>query len=220
MVSSSPPTSKFFQTTHPHKDHTRDAHGNAHLVTTSTAFVFMEDNDDAHFTIGSMSIPVVKGSLVRFNGAHSHHTIINSGSVEMLGPFEGGWLSAVGWAATPDFETESPTDVLSSTSSKSGKASSSNGTSSPTATKSSKSKAAKLFKGKASGSRSSTTSSESSADNTNTDGAVDVATTIEETADEDLPKVLLEAHDFDLTSMSMLPNRRELNRNRRRRVIL
>ena len=90
------PTSKFFQTTHPHKDHTRDAHGNAHLVTTSTAFVFMEDNDDAHFTIGSMSIPVVKGSLVRFNGARSHHTIINSGSVEMLGPFEGGWLSAVG----------------------------------------------------------------------------------------------------------------------------
>ena len=185
----------------------------------------MEDNDDAHFTIGSMSIPVVKGSLVRFNGARSHHTIINFGSVEMLGPFEGGWLQSVGAiSATPDFETESPTDVLSSTSSKSGKASSSKsssgGTSSPTATKSSKSKAAKLFKGKASGSRSSTTSSESSADNTNTDGAVDVATTIEETADEDLPKVLLEAHDFDLTSMSMLPNRRELNRNRRRRVIL
>ena len=95
------PTSKFFQTTHPHKDHTRDAHGNAHLVTTSTAFVFMEDNDDAHFTIGSMSIPVVKGSLVRFNGALSHHTIINFGSVEMLGPFEGGWLSAVG-VVTPN----------------------------------------------------------------------------------------------------------------------
>ena len=26
------PTSKFFQTTRPHKDHTRDAHGNYHLL--------------------------------------------------------------------------------------------------------------------------------------------------------------------------------------------
>ena len=137
----------------PHTDCYRDSHGNVHLVTTSTAFVFMEDNDDAYFTVGGMSVPVVKGSLVRFNGARSHHTIINSGSVELLGPFEGGWLQSVGgYGVTPDFETESPTDVLSSTSSKSGKASSSKsssgGTSSPTATKSSKSKASKLFKGR------------------------------------------------------------------------
>ena len=76
----------------------------------------MEDNDDAHFTIGSMSIPVVKGSLVRFNGARSHHTIINSGSVEMLGPFEGGWLSAVcvlePETASPTPKTQGPVSVI------------------------------------------------------------------------------------------------------------
>ena len=153
-----------------------------------------------------MSVPVVKGSLVRFNGARSHHTIINSGSVELLGPFEGGWLQSVWGAyygATPDFETESPTDVLSSTSSKSGKASSSKsssgGTSSPTATKSSKSKAAKLFKGKASSSK---TSTDTSADDI-VSGETGIAS-IEETTKEDLPNIVsLEAHDLDLTSMSM-----------------
>ena len=107
-----------------------------------------------------------------------------------------------GWTTTPDFETESPTDVLSSTSSKSGKASSSKsssgGTSSPTATKSSKSKAAKLFKGKASSSK---TSTDTSADDVS--GETGTANT-EENTKEDLPNtVSLEAHDFDLTSMSM-----------------
>ena len=167
----------------------------------------MEDNDDAHFTVGSMSVPVVKGSLVRFNGALSHHTIINFGSIELLGPFEGGWLQPVGaiTSAPPDFETESPTDVLSSTSSKSGKVSSSkssNGrTSSPTATKSSKSKAAKLFKGKASGRRSSKTSTDTSADDVS--GETGTAN-IEETTKEDLSTTVpLDAHDFDLASMSM-----------------
>ena len=46
-----------------------DEHGKYHLSTSPTIFVFMEDNDDAYFYGPHMSIPVKKGSLIRFNGA-------------------------------------------------------------------------------------------------------------------------------------------------------
>jgi hypothetical protein len=50
------------------------------------AFVFLNTNQDAHFVHDDVSVPVVEGTLVHFNGAIPHHTIVNSGVVQLLGP--------------------------------------------------------------------------------------------------------------------------------------
>ena len=96
-------TTTIVDTTEPHIDHVRDADGTSHPVTTSTAFIVLNNNNNARFSFNGMSIPVMRGSLVRFNGGdHKHHTIIESGSVDLLGPFEGESLRRVGISDSGD----------------------------------------------------------------------------------------------------------------------
>ena len=89
-------TTKIQKTTQPHTDYYTDAQGIVRPAEKDTVFVFMNDNPDAYFHYGETSVPIKKGSLVRFNGLQPHNTVIGSGTVELLGPFEGDWLSALG----------------------------------------------------------------------------------------------------------------------------
>jgi hypothetical protein len=50
------------------------------------AFVFLNTNPNAHFIHDNVSVPVVEGTLVHFNGAVPHQTIVNAGVVRLLGP--------------------------------------------------------------------------------------------------------------------------------------
>jgi hypothetical protein len=60
------------------------------------AFVLLNTNKDAFFDHGDMSIPILEGSLVHFDGGTPHNTVINSGVVSMIGPFEVRGLKSVG----------------------------------------------------------------------------------------------------------------------------
>ena len=51
-------------------------------------FVLLNTNKDAYFQHGDTSVPIKEGSLVHFNGRVPHNTVIKSGTVEMIGPFE------------------------------------------------------------------------------------------------------------------------------------
>jgi len=87
-------TTKIQKTTQRHTDYYTDAQGVVRPAEKDVAFVFMNDNPAAYFEYnGELSVPVIKGSLVRFNGLQLHNTVIESGTVELLGPFEGDWLS-------------------------------------------------------------------------------------------------------------------------------
>ena len=47
----------------------------------------LNDNSNAYFSHGNISIPIQAGRLVTFNGKIPHQTVINSGRVNLLGPF-------------------------------------------------------------------------------------------------------------------------------------
>jgi hypothetical protein len=51
-------------------------------------FVFLNDNEDAFFKHGEEQVPVVAGNLVTFPGDVPHSTIVNSGEVYLLDPFD------------------------------------------------------------------------------------------------------------------------------------
>ena len=88
-------THLYTETTPVHRDHyPADKDGKRLPVREDreVAFVFLNSNPDAYFQHGDMSVPVVKGSLVYFNGRVAHNTVVNSGVVHLLGPFEVGPL--------------------------------------------------------------------------------------------------------------------------------
>ena len=91
-------TTVITRTTSMHRDYSRDINGKRQLVTTPTSIIFMNNNPDAYLNLDEegMSIPIIKGSLVKFDGSKLHHTIINDGIVQLVGPFEGNRLSPVG----------------------------------------------------------------------------------------------------------------------------
>ena len=104
----------------------------------STVFIFMNDNDNAHFNYDGKIVPITKGSLVQFNGKRIHNTVVEKGHVILLGPFEGKYLGRMlfCFSGTPPTKeplpTESPTDPLIP--SKAGKISKSSKTAGPTDT--------------------------------------------------------------------------------------
>lgn len=89
-------THLFTETTPVHRDqYPADKDGKQSPVREDreVAFVFLNSNSDAYFQHGdNMSVPVVEGSLVHFNGRVAHNTVVNSGAVYMLGSFEVGPL--------------------------------------------------------------------------------------------------------------------------------
>jgi hypothetical protein len=66
------------------------------------AFVVLNTNPDAYFVHGDVSVPIVKGSLVHFIGGILHNIIVNSGSVQLLGPFDAKRFTSVGPAPEPN----------------------------------------------------------------------------------------------------------------------
>lgn len=93
------------------------------------AFVFLNDNPDASFRHGEVEIPVEEGRLVYFNGNVIHNTVVENGSVHLLGPFNLRNLKdRVGF--TGPKPTSSPTTAPKST-----KASSQKSTKAPKSTK-------------------------------------------------------------------------------------
>jgi hypothetical protein len=51
-------------------------------------YVFMNDNPDAYFQHGDVSLPVKEGTFISFRGDIPHNTIVNKGTVTLLGPME------------------------------------------------------------------------------------------------------------------------------------
>ncbi|KAL3928963.1 MAG: hypothetical protein SGARI_004887, partial [Bacillariaceae sp.] len=50
-------------------------------------FVFLNSNPNATFYHGSVPVPIEKGNLVLFHGSVPHQTVVQSGHVNLLGPF-------------------------------------------------------------------------------------------------------------------------------------
>ena len=62
----------------------------------NVAFIPLNSNPDAYFQQGGMSVPIVKNSLIQFKGNEPHNTVVKSGVVNMLGPFQVGPFGASG----------------------------------------------------------------------------------------------------------------------------
>jgi hypothetical protein len=71
------------------------------------AFLMLNTNDDAYFSHGESSVPVKEGTIVTFPGNVVHQTVIHSGSVKFLGPFEVFGMQSVGSQQLPP-PTQSP----------------------------------------------------------------------------------------------------------------
>lgn len=72
-------------------------------------FVFLNTNPDAHFVHGESTVPIVEGRMVLFDGSIPHNTIVNSGSVKLLGPFDAKDFRAVGATTAPSTKPSAPT---------------------------------------------------------------------------------------------------------------
>ena len=104
-------------------DATTDKHVDSYLVPDGErrlvendkrmAFVFLNTNQDAHFVHDDVSVPVVEGTLVHFNGAIPHHTIVNSGVVRLLGPIYSNEFTATVGETSEALPTKAPTKAKS-----------------------------------------------------------------------------------------------------------
>jgi hypothetical protein len=96
---------------HKHVDHhppSADGRRGRPLDDERVAFVLLNTNKDAFFDHGDMSIPILQGSLVHFDGGTPHNTVINSGVVSMIGPFEVRGLKSVGMMSFGCFDPDHP----------------------------------------------------------------------------------------------------------------
>jgi len=75
------------ETSQVHTDH-HEASGQLVGEDTEIGFVILNSNPDAFFKFGETEIPIVKNTLVHFKGRYPHNTVINSGEVKLLGPFQ------------------------------------------------------------------------------------------------------------------------------------
>ena len=69
-----------------HQDHKHDE--TRTLVEDEVGFVALNTNEDAYFDHPDMKVPIREGAFIRFNGSDPHRTIVNKGSVHLLGPFD------------------------------------------------------------------------------------------------------------------------------------
>ena len=77
-------TSLIDRSTHEHVDH----YSNGEKVHEDVGFVFLNSNPDAHFQHGKDTVPIKAGNLVTFKGDVTHNTVVKSGQVHLLGPFD------------------------------------------------------------------------------------------------------------------------------------
>jgi len=76
------------------------------------AFVMMNDNPDAYFEHGDTKVPVLKDTMVKFPGNVPHRTVIGSGIVRLLGPFDVMGLQGVGLAAEIEGSPQNTRELL------------------------------------------------------------------------------------------------------------
>ena len=92
-------TSIIHKTTPIHQDHYWNEDGShGDMVKEQVIFMFLNTNDKAMFVVqeGQQQIPVIKGNLVTFSGDMEHNTVVMSGEVKLLGPFDHETLEIVG----------------------------------------------------------------------------------------------------------------------------
>jgi len=77
-----------------HQDHKHDQA--ATLVEDEVGFVALNTNEDAYFDHPDMKVPIREGAFIRFKGSDPHRTVVNKGSVHLLGPFDLQSLGKVG----------------------------------------------------------------------------------------------------------------------------
>jgi len=77
-------TSLIDRSTDEHVDHYSDGE----KVHEDVGFVFLNSNPNAHFQHGKETIPIKAGNLVTFKGDVTHNTVVKSGQVHLLGPFD------------------------------------------------------------------------------------------------------------------------------------
>ncbi len=87
-------TKRFTETTQLHRDSYTNEQGLRQGVGESdngmVGFIFRNTNEDAHFETdddGGFCFPVREGTFMSFDGSKPHQTIVNSGHVELIGPF-------------------------------------------------------------------------------------------------------------------------------------
>ncbi len=68
-----------------HKDRN---HEDFMLVEEEVGFVALNTNNDAYFDHPDMKVPIREGAFIRFKGSDPHRTVVNKGSVHLLGPFD------------------------------------------------------------------------------------------------------------------------------------
>jgi hypothetical protein len=92
---------------HHHHHHHQVVDDHQAAISTRVAFVVLNTNPHAYFDYGEdgMSIPIVEGNLVHFDGTIPHHTVIHSGSVQLLGPFDTLGFQPVGVPCGPAGQT-------------------------------------------------------------------------------------------------------------------
>ena len=63
---------------------------NQQIGSLPVGFFIMNSNPDAYFEMDddSLCIPMVEGTFVTFNGLRPHRTVIKSGHVDLIGPFD------------------------------------------------------------------------------------------------------------------------------------
>ena len=88
------PTRVIRETTRSHQDRFCDDANR--LVEDDVVFLFLNTNTDATFVHGNDSTAVEAGSMVRFRGDVPHHTVVNKGFVQLVGPFHATSLKPVG----------------------------------------------------------------------------------------------------------------------------
>jgi hypothetical protein len=74
--------------TMPHNGHISEHTEEDKKIMGHVRFVFLNNNEDAFFKHGEEQVPVVVGDLVSFPGDVPHSTIVKSGEVYLLGPFD------------------------------------------------------------------------------------------------------------------------------------
>ena len=77
-----------------HQDH---KHNDGSLVEDQVGFIALNTNDDAYFDHPDMKVPIREGAFIRFNGSDPHRTVVNKGTVRLLGPFDLKSFSKVGF---------------------------------------------------------------------------------------------------------------------------
>jgi len=80
-------TRRLINTSPVHADHHK-ASGQLVGEDKKIGFVFLNSNPDAFFKYGDTEVSIVKNTFVHFKGRYPHNTVINSGEVSLLGPFE------------------------------------------------------------------------------------------------------------------------------------